>query len=202
MKLLKQRCVLILFALLLAAVPAMAQGQLSQKVSVELTGVTLHDVLLSIEKQVDFKFMVGSADAASVNVPSVNMKDATVKEVLDAIECGRENLCVDHNFTSFGCGPVLRDPFVSCSLPYKRTSCQNGWLARRENQKCRFLAKKATLTACSCQNRSPPFQKAARAVSHPKHSTFHFKMPAASPSRDNLEMAFPSRDNPEPACKK
>ena len=85
MKLLKQRCVLILFALLLAAVPAMAQGQLSQKVSVELTGVTLHDVLLSIEKQVDFKFMVGSADAASVNVPSVNMKDATVKEVLDAV---------------------------------------------------------------------------------------------------------------------
>jgi len=51
-------------------------------------------------------------------------------------------------------------------------------------------------------NRSPPFQKAARAVSHPKHSTFHFKMLAASPSRDNLEMAFPSRDNPEPACKK
>lgn len=90
MKLLNRHCVALFAAMLLAVFPVMAQQQLSQKVSIDLKDVTLHDILWAIESKADLKFIISSSDAASVKVPSLNMQDVSVKEVLDHVLKGSD----------------------------------------------------------------------------------------------------------------
>ena len=83
--------------------PAMAQGEdkRADRVNITLENANLLDVLWSIESQVDIQFIVKSDLASGIVVESIDLKEASVQEVLDKVLAGSplEYQIVDNNIT-------------------------------------------------------------------------------------------------------